>query len=155
MAVGTNSFFQERLLDALEAMDASVTAQELRVGADSFVVTYTFDGYDLGAGADEDFESPQGYRGTVRAFSLFDITEAIADGAGTIAIGLQGGDVDAYVDETVIAIASTGDAAVYDALVAGVTGTIPSSQPVLITGTAPGGGATGIFTLAITVQYFL
>jgi len=151
----TNSELQERLLDALEALNTSATAQELRLGADSFTVTYHFAAYDLGSGDDEVFESPQGYRGTVTQFSLYNLSEAIADGAGTIAVGLSGGDVDAYVDETVIAISAINLGVVYDNLTAGVTGTIPSSQMCVVTGTAPGGAATGIFDLDVTVRYFL
>lgn len=123
-----------------------------------FSVTYTFPAKDFGAGDfTESFETPVGFRGLVRAISLFDVTEVFSTTTtqARINLGVPSGDADAYAYTGglgALQVAASDSPVVTH----GVTRIIPANSEVTFQGIAPTGGTpTGIATVAITVQYFL
>jgi hypothetical protein len=149
----------ERVATAQEAIQA---AQEVEAGAGAFAVTYVFPAKDFGAGNwTEDIQGPPGLRGLVKAISAYDITEAF-NGSVTesrVEVGIQGGDADAYVisDDFVEGAGTAIAAGFTPALTAGVVGTIPAAEDLIVTGYAPNdsGANEGIATIAVTISYFV
>lgn len=142
---------QERIAVAVEAQLGS---QPVNSGVDAFSVTYILPAKDFGVGAfTEDIQGVPGFRGTVKDISYYDTTEVYSDADASVDIGIQGGDVDAYVVGSDIGVIASNGAA-SQTLVAGVIGTIPVGEDILVTGNTVTIGTTGISTLAITIQYF-
>lgn len=143
---------------AASPVPATGTTPAARVDIDDvpFVVTYTFPAKDFGAATwTEVIESPPGFRGKVRAVTLYDCTEAFTDDTteARVDVGITG-DINAFVtsaDLGVLAIAASDCPALTD----GATRIIPANTTVHVTGTAPTGGTpAGIATTAVTIQYF-
>jgi hypothetical protein len=170
---GPTALFQERILNALEATQAaqeaiqvaqeaiqvSQASQAASDGQGAFSVTYVFALADFGAGFTEDIQGPAGFRGLVKAVDIYEISEAFNGDttAARLDIGIQAGDADAYVVSADIPDPTGTGAALSLALTAGVVGTIPVGEDILLTGIAPNdaGANTGICTLAVTISYFL
>jgi len=141
--------------DPFPATGTTPTAY-LEIDDAPFVVTYTFPAKDFGAATwTEVIETPAGFRGKVRAISLYDCTEAFTDDTteARVDVGISG-DIDAYVtsaDLGTLAIAAADAPALTD----GATLIIPANNTVHVTGTAPTGGTpAGIATTAVTILYF-
>jgi len=141
----------------LTHMTGVVTPGQLRDLEDApFDVTYIFPAKDFGA-ADfvEDIQTPPGFRGKVRAISLYDVTETFnaVTTPARVDIG-SGGDDNAYAISASLGLLASG-AALTPALTNGVTHIIPANSQVEVAGVAPTGGVeTGIATVAVTIQYF-
>lgn len=155
----------EQAGDTLTALQAIVTSQASIAASDgqgAFSVTYIFPAKDFGNGDwTEDIQAPTGFRGLVKAISIYDITEAF-NGDTTearVEVGIQGGDVDAYIISSDITegAGSAVDAGFTPTLTLGAVGTIPSADNLLVTGYAPddAGANEGIGTVAVTISYFL
>lgn len=167
------AIFQERVLIALEALDSNADSQTTALeaiqvsqasiaasdGQGAFSVTYVFPAKDFGAGDwTEDIQGPTGFRGLVKAISIYDVTETF-NGSVTesrVEVGIQGGDVDAYSISADFGLLAA-DAGLTPALTDGAVLTIPSADNILVTGYAPddAGANAGIATVAVTVSYFL
>ncbi len=143
-------------LDAIQTSQASIAASD---GQGAFSVNYTFPAKDFGAGDwTEDIQGPAGFRGLVKAISIYDVTETF-NGSVTesrVEVGIQAGDVDAYSISDDFGLLAA-DAGLTPALTAGVVGTIPVGEDILVTGYAPddAGANAGIATVVVTVSYFL
>ncbi len=153
-AILNDRAIQERIAVAHEAQ---LGGQPIHSGVDAFSITYVFPLKDFGAGNwTEDIEGVPGYRGTVKAVCIYVVTEVFSTDTlqARVEVGIQGGDVDAYVDTAdfgALAVA----AALNPALTAGVVGTIPIGENIIVTGYAPTGGTpTGIASVALTIQYY-
>ena len=143
---------------AKDPLPVTETTPSSRIELDDapFVVTYTFPAKDYGAATwTEVIETPAGFRGKVRAISIYDVTEAFTDDTteARVDVGISG-DIDAYV--TSADLGTLGIAAADSpALTEGATNIIPANNTVHVTGTAPTGGTpAGIATTAVTIQYF-
>jgi len=143
---------------AKDPLPVTETTPSSRIEIDDapFVVTYTFPAKDFGAATwTEVIETPPGFRGKVRAVTLYDVTEAFTDDTteARVDVGISG-DIDAYVtsaDLGTLAIAASDCPALTD----GATRIIPANNTVHVTGTAPTGGTpAGIATTAVTIMYF-
>ena len=122
-----------------------------------FDVTYVFPAKDFGAGSNwtEVIESPPGFRGKVRAVTMYDVTE-IFNAPTTPAyvyVGISG-DTDAFCTSASLGtLAAT--AADSPALTDGATNIIQQNTTIHVTGVAvTGTSPTGIATVAVTIQYF-
>lgn len=122
-----------------------------------FDVTYVFPAKDFGAAANwtEVIESPPGFRGMVRAISLYDVTEVFnaPTTPAYVYVGISG-DIDAYA---LSASLGTLAAAASDspALTHGATRYIQANTTIHVTGVGITGALpTGIATVAVTIQYF-
>jgi len=122
-----------------------------------FSVTYTFPAKDFGAGSNwtEVIESPPGFRGKVRAISLYDVTEVFNEPTtpAYVYVGISG-DTDAFCTSASLGtLAAT--AADSPALTDGATHIIQPNTTIHVTGVAvTGTSPTGIATVAVTIQYF-
>ena len=122
-----------------------------------FDVTYVFPAKDFAAGANwtEVIESPPGFRGTVRAVTLYDVTEVFnaPTTAAYVYVGITG-DTDAFVTSASLG-ALAANASDSPALTNGATRFIPANTTIHVTGVAvTGTSPTGIATVAVTIQYF-
>jgi len=121
-----------------------------------FDVTYTFPVKDFGAATwTEIIESPPGFRGKVRAITVYDVTEIF--NADTTPANVQVGvtsDTDAFAIGAslgLLAVAASDSSVLTD----GATHIIQPGTTIHVTGVAPTGGTeTGIATTAVTIQYF-
>lgn len=154
--------YQERILNALEAIQTAQEAIQATAAADpgasAFSVTYLFQAQDIGNGnITEVIAGRTGYRGHVRSIEVFNVTEAFnaTTTPARVDVGITAGDLDAYAiggSFGTTAIAAAASPAVTD----GVIGTIPVSAGITITMYAPTGGTpAGIADVAVTIQYFL
>jgi len=143
---------QERIATAVEAQLGS---QPINSGVDAFSITYIFPDVDMGAGTKtERIEGVEGFRGTVKAIILYEVTEVWSDTDSEIDVGINGGDTDAYINGAEIGeLLAVGDTLAAD-LTAGVVGTIPVGEDLLVTMVTPTTGTTGIATVAVTIQYY-
>ncbi len=140
---------QERIVTALETQPAEE-------GGNSFTITYVFPAVDFGAGWTEDIQGPA-LRGIVKDINIYDVTEAFVGttSIGPVQVGIQGGDANAYAESEEPTTLAT-DAAASLEFRAGVIGTIPVDEDILVTGPINVGGAiTGIATVSITIKYFV
>lgn len=135
---------------------ATTPTAYLEIDDAPFDVTYTFPAKDFGAATwTEVIESPPGFRGKVRAVSIYDVTEAFTDDTteSRVDVGISG-DIDAFAtsaDLGTLGIAASDS----PALTGGATLIIPANTTVHVTGTAPTGGTpAGIATVAVTIMYF-
>jgi hypothetical protein len=142
------------------AQEAIQVAQETVAAASgaAFSVTYTFPLIDLDGGdVVRDIQGPAGLRGTVQEVNIFDCSETftVVTTDARLDIGIQGGDDNAYaITDDVGALAA--DAAISLPLTAGVVGTIPAAEDLLLTFVAPTGGTPeGIATWAVTINWFV
>jgi len=121
-----------------------------------FDITYVFPTKDFGAGDHlEVIESPPGFRGKVRAITLYDVTETFnaVTTPANVQIGITG-DTDAFaIGASLGTLASA--ASISSVLTDGATHIIQPGTTIHVTGIAPTGGTeTGIATVAVTIQYF-
>ena len=122
-----------------------------------FSVTYVFPAKDFAAGANwtEVIESPPGFRGKVRAITLYDVTEIFNEPTtpAYVYVGLSG-DIDAFCTSASLgALATT--ASDSPALTDGATHIIQPNATIHVTGVGnTGAGLTGIAATAVTIQYF-
>jgi hypothetical protein len=120
-----------------------------------FVVTYVLPLTDYGAGFTEVIETPPGFRGVVRAITLYNVTElftAVTTPAYCY-VGVSG-DTDAFVTSAGLGTLAV-DAADSPALTDGATHIIQPNTTVHVTGVAPTGGTpAGICTTGVTIQFF-
>jgi len=121
-----------------------------------FDITYIFPLKDFGAATwTEVIESPPGFRGKVRAITVYDVTEIFnADTTpANVQVGISG-DTDAFAIGAslgLLGVAASDSSALTD----GATHIIEPSTTIHVTGIAPTGGTeTGIATTAVTIQYF-
>ena len=125
-----------------------------------FVMNYTLDAVDMGAGDTGTFILPTNRRGKVVAIEISDVTEATtADSSGAIIQVGDGSDVDAYcVTGELPVIAIGGHYALYDVdatITAGVTEIIEPGSTVTVTAVAPTGGTpAGIGDIVLSVLLF-
>ena len=149
----------DRIADAQEAIQAAAEAAGTADGAGAFSVTYVFVDADFGAGFTEDIQGPTGLRGLVKSIDIYNVTEECNGDttAARVDIGIQGGDADAYVISDDIPDPTAIGAALNLGLTAGVVGTIPVGEDILVTGIAPNdaGANTGIANVAVTINYFV
>ena len=123
----------------------------------ALVLSYNFAAQDHAGGANwiEVFQGPTNLRGRVLDVTLYECTEVFADGTGQIIVGVEGGDLDAYVATEVIGTLAVTDSISLD-LTPGVTGTIPADNVQV---SAQGGNGatltTGIASVVITVGWFV
>ncbi len=122
-----------------------------------FDVTYIFPAKDYGAGSNwtEVIESPPGFRGMVRAVTLYDVTEIFnaPTTASFVYVGLNG-DIDAFALSASLGTLAT-NASDSPALTHGATRYIQPNATIHVTGVAATGSLpTGIATTAVTIQYF-
>jgi len=122
-----------------------------------FDVTYVFPTKDFGAESDwtEVIESPPGFRGQVRAITLYDVTEVFnaPTTASYVYVGLSG-DTDAFCTSASLGTLAA-DASDSPALTHGATRYIQANATIHVTGiNATGTTPTGIATVAVTIQYF-
>lgn len=147
----------DRLAIAQEAIQVSQATVASASGA-AFSVTYTFPLIDLDSGdVVRDIQGPAGLRGTVQEVNLYDVSELFTDDTteARLDIGIQGGDDNAYaISDDVGTLAA--DAGLSLALTAGVVGTIPAGEDLLLTFVAPTGGTPeGIATWSVTINWFV
>jgi hypothetical protein len=125
-----------------------------------FCITYVLPGAvgaggDYGNGFTEVIESPPGFRGKVRAISLYNVTEAFT-AVTTPAycyVGISG-DTDAFCLSAGLGTTAIG-AADSPALTDGATHIIQPGTTIHVTGVAPTGGTpAGVCDTAVTIQYF-
>jgi len=122
-----------------------------------FDVTYVLPAKDFGAGSNwtEVIESPPGFRGVVRAISLYDTTEVFNEPTtpAYVYVGISG-DTDAFALSASLG-ALAANAADSPALTKGATYIIQPNTTIHVTGVAvTGTSPTGIATVAVTIQYF-
>ena len=122
-----------------------------------FSVTYVFPAKDFGAGSNwtEVIESPPGFRGVVRAVTMYDVTEIFNEPTtpAYVYVGLSG-DIDAFALSASLG-ALAADASDSPALTDGATHVIQANATIHVTGVAVTGvSPTGIATTAVTIQYF-
>ncbi len=118
-------------------------------------VTYVLPAKDYGAGWTEVVVSPPGFRGRVRAITVYDTTEAFTTDTtpGYCYVGISG-NTDLYALSGGFATTAI-DASLSPAVTMGATPTIQPGTTMHFTGVAPTGGTpAGIATTAITIQYF-
>lgn len=143
---------QERIATAIEAQ---LGGTPIRGGVDAFSITYVFPAVDLGGGAKtERIEGVEGFRGTVRDICYYDCTEVFSDTDVETDVGINGGDTDAYINGADMGVALAVGGSVSVDLTAGVTGTIPVGEDILVSMSTPTTGTTGIANVAVTIQYF-
>jgi hypothetical protein len=140
----------------LTGLRQTIPPQHLKELEDApFNVTYVLPTTDYGAGFTEVIESPPGFRGVVRAVSLYNVTElftAVTTPAYCY-VGING-DTDAFVTSAGLGTLAV-DAADSPALTDGATHIIQPNTTIHVTGVAPTGGTpAGIATTAVTIQYF-
>ncbi|KKL99298.1 hypothetical protein LCGC14_1815800 [marine sediment metagenome] len=142
---------QERSAVAAEALYGS---QPNNSGVDAFSVTYVFPALDVGAATkSEKIEGVEGYRGLVKAISVYAVTQTYSGDDAYVDIGLTG-TLAAYIDGADFGVALAANGALTLDLTAGVTGTIPVGADIICTFATPDTGADGIATYAVTIQYF-
>jgi len=122
-----------------------------------FDVTYVFPAKDFGAESDwtEVIESPPGFRGMVRAITMYDVTEVFnaPTTASYVYVGISG-DTDAFCTSASLGTLAA-DASDSPVLTDGATKYIPANTTIHVTGiNATGTTPTGIATTAVTIQYF-
>ncbi len=121
-----------------------------------FDVTYIFPAKDFGAATwTEIIETPPGFRGKVRAITLYDVTETFnaVTTPANVQVGING-DTDAFAIGASLGLLASA-ASDSSVLTDGATHIIQPSTTVHVTGIAPTGGTeTGIATTAVTIQYF-
>lgn len=156
-AILNDRAIQERIAVALEAQ---LGGQPVHSGVEAFSITYTFPDVDMGGGTKtERIEGVEGFRGTVKAILIYNVTETWSDTDSEIDIGINGGDTDAYVDGAEFGILLDDTDASLSALAAslnaGVVGTvIPVGEDIIVTFVTPTSGTTGIATVGVTIQYY-
>lgn len=149
-AILNDRAIQERIATAVEAQLGS---QPINSGVDAFSITYVFPAIDMGGGnKTQRIEGVEGFRGTVKAIILYNISEAFSDANSYIDVGINSGDADAYINGEKFAALAQNASAAAD-LTAGIVGTIPVGQDLLISMFKPS-GTTGIATVAVTIQYY-
>ena len=140
-----------------DLVDAVVPTHLSELEDAPFDVTYVFPAKDFAAGANwtESIESPPGFRGQVRAISLYDVTEIFNEPTtpAYVYVGISG-DIDAYaLSASLGALALNGSDS--PVITFGTTRYIQSSTTIHVTGVGnTGAGLTGIATTAVTIQYF-
>ena len=136
---------------------ATTPTKYLEIDDAPFDVTYVFPAKDFGAGANwtEVIESPPGYRGVVRAVTLYDVTEVFnaPTTPAYVYVGISG-DTDAFALSASLGTLAA-NASDSPALTNGATRYIPSNTTIHVTGVGvTGTSPTGIATTAVTIQYF-
>lgn len=152
----------DRVADAQEAIQVAQEAiqvvAETGEGAGAFSVTYTFPLIDLDSGdVTRDIQGPAGLRGLVKEVNLYDVSELFTDDTteARLDVGIQGGDDNAYAISGDVGTLAA-DAGLSLALTAGVVGTIPAGEDILLTFVAPTGGTPeGIATWSVTISWFV
>ena len=146
-----NRAIQERIATAVEAQLGS---QPINSGVDAFSVTYVFPALDVGAATkSEKIEGVEGYRGLVKAISIYAVTQTYSGADAYVDIGLTG-TLDAYINGADFGVAIAANGALTADLTAGATGTIPVGADIICTFATPDTGSDGIATYAVTIQYF-
>ena len=125
-----------------------------------YTETFVFPALAFGDGANAVMELDPTYRAKVLWMGINELSTAVAN-SPTIAVGVSGGDADAYVEE--ITVPTTGARTSADdsdasidlerLMLPGVTRTIPASDLIAADGVDPG-TATGIGTLYVVIGYF-
>jgi len=140
--------------DPFPATGSTPTAY-LEIDNAPFNITYVLPAVDYGSGFTEVIETPAGFRGKVRAVSLYNVTEqftAVTTPAYCY-VGISG-DTDAFCTSASLGVLDA-DEADNPALTDGATLIIPANTTVHVTGVAPTGGTpAGIATTAVTIQFF-
>lgn len=147
--------FENNMVSLLDALEAAVGDRQL-----AYTETFIFPAYDIGNGDDRTFEVDPAFRAKVLWMGINEISEALLE--ANFALGVGGGDVDAYIEELTLPSTSArtsaddSDAAadLERLMLPGVTRVIPADQLVTITGTDTGSD-TGIGTLYVVVGYFV
>jgi len=150
-----------KLSDSFAAKPFPATATTptayLEIDDAPFDITYVFPAKDFGAESDwtEVIESPPGFRGVVRAITLYDVTEVfnVPTTASFVYVGLSG-DTDAFCTSASLGTLAA-DASDSPVLTDGATRFIAANATIHVTGiNATGTTPTGIATVAVTIQYF-
>lgn len=136
---------------------ATTPTEYLEIDDAPFDVTYVMPTKDFGAGSNwtEVIESPPGFRGVVRAITLYDVTEIFNEPTtpAYVYVGISG-DTDAFVTSASLGALAV-DASDSPVLTNGATRYIPANTTIHVTGVAvTGTSPTGIATVAVTIQYF-
>lgn len=127
----------------------------------AMVLKYTFITQDFAGGADwvEAIRGPTGLRGMLVNVNLFECTEAFADGTGTVKVGIEGGDLNAYGETEVIGTLAVTDAIDLDIADKGVIGTIPiqtnASAQISISGGNLATLTTGQASVCVSIAWFI
>jgi len=152
-AIITDRAIQERIATSVEAQ---LGGTPLYSEVDAFTITYIFPAQDVGAGTKTELiEGVEGFRGTVRAITVYECTELYSGDDAYVDIGIAAGNLDAYIDGADFGVAlAVGGSLTLD-LTAGVTGTIPVGENIACTFATPDTGSDGIATYAVTIQYYL
>jgi hypothetical protein len=141
-------------LEAIQTSQASIAASD---GQGAFSVNYYFSAVDFGAGdSTQVFTTPAGFRGSVKAVSVYNVTEAFT--ADTTPARLDIGDgVDADEFALTASLGTTAiGASVTPAITDGDTPVITAADIVTVTFVAPTGGTpAGIADVVLTVSYYL
>jgi len=151
-AILNDRAIQERIATAVEAQLGS---QPINSGVDAFTITYVFPALDVGAATKTELiEGVEGFRGTVKAISLYACTETYSGADAYVDIGIAAGDLDAYIDGADFGEVVSAAGALTCDLTAGVVGTIPVGEDIACTFATPDTGSDGIATYAVTIQYY-
>ena len=120
----------------------------------AFSVTYVFPALDVGvATKTELIEGLEGFRGLVKAISVYAVTQTYSGDDAYVDIGLTG-TLDAYINGADFGVALAASGALTLDLTAGATGTIPVGADIICTFATPDTSSDGIATYAVTIQYF-
>jgi hypothetical protein len=120
-----------------------------------FEITYVLPAVDFASTKTEVIETPAGFRGIVKAITLYNVTvtfTAVTTPA-YVYVGITG-DTDAYALSAGLGTLAQ-NAADCPALTKGATHIIPPGQTVDVTAVAPTGGSpAGTATIGVTIQFF-
>ena len=148
------------MADLTDITDVIPPVQLNKLENTPFEITYVLPGVedgggDYGAGFTEVIETPAGFRGVVKAITLYNVIElftAVTTPAYCY-VGISG-DTDAFAMSAGLGTLAV-DAADCPALTKGATYIIPAGTTVHVTGVAPTGGTpAGIATTGVTIQFF-
>ena len=143
----------ETALQEIQTAEESIGS--VPTGRGGFCVTYKFPQIDWGNAIEvRNIVPPLGFRGEVLSAVITNTTE-VHSNAETFDLGIDGGDTNAYLAASTVAVVAVG-ASVRAGLVAGVTGytAIPNTGAELVV-TTTSAGTTGISDLSITIRYYL
>jgi len=164
---GPTALFQERILNALEAIEVAQEASQVALEAiqvsqntvagasgASYSVTYIFPAKNWDTEWEEVINTPAAKRGRVIAATLYDVTETFVDTTTDARVDVgDGTDVDAFALTAGFGTLAAA-ASLAPAITQGVTEIIPVGDIVTVTGIAAGTPGNGIATLALTIEFF-
>jgi hypothetical protein len=143
------------MADLTDITDVIPPVQLNKLETTPFDITYVLPAVDFSTTATEVIETPAGFRGVVKAITVYNVTTqftAVTTPA-YVYVGITG-DTDAYVTSASLGTLDA-DEADCPALTRGATYIIPAGQTVDVTGVAPTGGSpAGVATIGVTIQFF-